>query len=91
MHLGFDLRLAGAFATGLDAQAERHVFKDRHVAEQRVMLEHKAHVAVAHVLVGGVFAAEQDVAGVGGFQPGNDAQQRGLAAAGGAQQGHQLT
>jgi len=62
----------------------------RHVAEQRVVLEHEAHVALTHMHVGGVFAAEQDVAVVGCFQPGDDAQQRGLAAARGAEQGDQF-
>jgi len=40
--------------------------------------------------VGGVFAAEQDAAPVWRFQPGDDAQQRGFAAARGAEQRNQL-
>src|SRR6218665_2488260 len=85
-----DLRLARAQAAGLDAQAEGHVLEHRHVAEQGVVLEHEAHVALAHMHAGGVGAAEMDAAGVGRLQPGNDAQQRGLAAARGAEQGEQF-
>jgi hypothetical protein len=77
-------------ALGLHAQAKCHVLEHAHVAKQRVVLEHKAHVALAHVHVGRVFAAEENVALVGRLQPGNDAQQRGLAAARGAQQGDQF-
>ena len=40
--------------------------------------------------VGGVFAIKQDGSGVGKFQAGDDAQERGLAGAGRAQQRHQL-
>ena len=76
-----------AFTAG---QAESHVLEHAHVAEQGVVLEHEAHVALAHVHVGGVFAAEVDAAGVGRFQAGNDAQQRGLAAARGAEQREQF-
>ena len=50
------------------------------------MLEHEAHLALAHVGVRGIFAAEQHLAAVGRFQPGDDAQERGLAAARGAEQ-----
>ena len=91
MHLGLDLGVAGAQMLGLDLQAKGHVVKHRHVPEQRVMLKHKAHLALAHMHVGGVFTAEQNTALPWAFQPRNDAQQRGFAAAGGAEQSHQLT
>jgi hypothetical protein len=84
------LRIARALAARLHAQAERHVVEHRHVAKQRVVLEHETHVALAHMHVGGVLAAEQDAAGVGRFQAGDDAQQRGLAAARRAQQRDQF-
>ncbi len=89
-HLLADLRLARPFAARLDAQTEGHVLEHGHVAEQRVVLEHEAHVALTHVHVGGVFSAEQDVAAVRGFQTRDDAQQRGLAAARRAQQGQEF-
>ena len=58
VHLGLDLRLARALAARLDAQAEGDVLEHRHVAEQRVVLEHEADLALAHVHVGGVLAGE---------------------------------
>ena len=69
------------YAVRLDTQAEGHVLEHRHVAEQRVMLEHKTDLALAYVDLGGVLASERYAARVSRFQPGNDAQQRGLAAA----------
>ena len=54
------------------------------------MLKHKSHLAIAHMQVSGVFTAKGNIAAVGCFQPGNDAQQRGFSAARGAQQRHQL-
>jgi hypothetical protein len=89
-HLLLDLRVARALLARLHAQAEGHVLEHRHVAEQRVVLEHEAHLALAHVHVGGVFAREQDAAGVGRFQARDDAQQRGLAAARRAEQRDQF-
>ena len=38
-----------ALAARLHAQAERDVLEHRHVAEQRVVLEHEADLALAHV------------------------------------------
>ena len=89
-HLGADGLFRRAAVLGAHAQTERHVLEDGHVAEQRVVLEHEAHVALAHGHVGRVFAIEVDGARVGHFQAGDDAQQRGLARARGAQQGNQL-
>ena len=91
MHLGLDLGVARAQMLGLDLEAKGHVIKHRHVPKQGVMLEHKPHLALAHMHIGGVFTAEQNAALPWAFQPRNDAQQRGFAAAGGAQQCHQLT
>src|SRR5207245_300514 len=67
-----------------------HVLEHRHVPEQRVVLEHEADLALAHVHVGGVLALEQDAARIGRLQARDDAQQRGLAAAGRPQQGDQF-
>jgi hypothetical protein len=76
---------------GLHAQSEGDVVEHRHVAEQRVVLEHEADLALAHMGVGGVLAIQQHTPCVGLLQAGNDAQQRRLAAARGAEQRHQLT
>ncbi|MOA07159.1 hypothetical protein D3C78_1268420 [compost metagenome] len=85
-----DLLLGRALALGLHAQAEGNVVEHGHVAEQGVVLEHEADVAVAHVVLGDVLAVEHDAAHVRGFQAGDDPQQGGLAAAGRAEQRHQL-
>jgi len=51
------------------------------VAEQRVVLEDESHAALTDVHAGGVLASEKHAAGIGRLQPGDDAQQRGLATA----------
>ncbi len=81
MDLLSDPRFVRALALGLHAQAERDVVEHRHVAEQRVMLEHEPDVAITHVVAGHIFAMEHDAAVIRGFQAGNDAQQGGLATA----------
>ena len=78
--------LAPALLARFDAQAEGDVLEHRHVAEQRVVLEDEADVALAGMQVGGLGAGEQDVALIGRFHAGDDAQQRRLAAAGGTEQ-----
>ena len=54
------------------------------------MLEHEADLALLHRDAGGVLAVHDDAAGVGRLQPGDDAQQRRLAAARGAEQRDQF-
>ena len=48
----------GRCAARPHAQAEGDVLEHGHVAEQRVVLEHEADLALAHVRVGGVLAVE---------------------------------
>ena len=55
-----DLRFATAALPRPDAQPEGDVLEHAHVPEQRVVLEDEPHVALAHRLVGGVFAVEVD-------------------------------
>ena len=57
---------------------------------EREELEHEGDVAVAGVQVLHRLAVDQDVAGVDLLEPGDGAQRRGLAAAGGAEQHHEL-
>ncbi|MDT4870437.1 hypothetical protein FQZ97_1055170 [compost metagenome] len=90
MHLLADLRFAGAFGARLHAQAEGHVLEHAHMLEQRVVLEHEAHLALAHMLVRGIAPGQHDLSRVGALQAGDDAQQRGLAATGRPQQRGQL-
>jgi hypothetical protein len=66
------------------------VLEHGHVPEERVVLEDKADAAVAGIAMRSVFAIEENVAGVGEFQSGDDAQQRGLAGARRSQQRHQF-
>ncbi|KAG1385888.1 hypothetical protein G6F60_014675 [Rhizopus arrhizus] len=74
----------------LHTQAEGDVLEHRHVLEQRIVLEYEADLTLAHIDRGGVFAGEQHTAGIGRLQPRDDAQQRGLAAAGRPEQHHEL-
>src|SRR5207302_7160763 len=81
-----DLRL-GHLA---DAQPEGHVLEHFVVRKQRVVLEDRVDVALVgrqrrHVLV-----LEQQLAAVGLLEAGDDAQRRGLAAAGGPEEGQEL-
>ena len=82
--------LGQSVAARLHAQAEGHVVEHRHVPEQRVVLEHEADLALAHVLVGRVLAVEQDAAVGRVLEAGDDAQQRRLAAARRAEQRDEL-
>src|SRR5579871_2572559 len=61
------------------------------MTEERIVLKDEADVAVAGGLIGDVVFAGQNGPLVRIFQPGNDAQQGGLAAAGRAQQSNQRT
>ncbi len=54
------------------------------------MLKHKTDLALAHMRAGSILAFEEHRAGIGRFQPGDDAQQRGFAATGRAEQRDQL-
>ncbi len=53
-HLPADFRLGGALRTRANPQAESHVLEHAHMAEQRVMLEHEAHLPLAHMAVAGI-------------------------------------
>ena len=78
--LGFHLGL-GQF---LHAQREGDVFEDRQMRVKRVGLEHHRDAAIHRGEVGHIDAVDDDLARGGGFQPGDDAQKGGLAAARGA-------
>src|SRR5690606_32287840 len=86
-----NFRLLGPLAPRPYAQPEGDVVEHRHVAEQRIVLEDEANLALAHMDVGRVFAVKQDLAGVGPLQASNDAQQGRLARTGRTEQGYELT
>ena len=75
----------GGWAHG---QSEGDVAEDGEVPEERVVLEDEADAARADGRLADVLPVEADGtgAGVGHFQSGDDAQERGLAGAGGAEQ-----
>ncbi len=72
----------------LERQAD--VLRDRHVGVERVALEHHGEVAALGRQRANVPLADPHLAGIGGFQPRQDPQQRGLAATGGAEDGNEL-
>ena len=90
VHARADLGFGRPLAPRLHAQPEGDVLEHRHVAEQRVMLEDETDLALAHADGARVLAVEQHLAGVRRLQPGDDAQQRGLARARQTQQRDQL-
>ena len=67
-------------------QAKLNVFAHAHGGIDGVILEHHGDIAFFGRLVGDVLAVHQNAAGGGGTDAGDHAQQRGLAAAGGAHQ-----
>src|SRR5690606_4436679 len=69
-----------------DLEAERDVARDAQVLERRVVLEHEAHVAASCGQVRRVTTLDLDLAGVGHLEPGDDAQERRLAAPARAEQ-----
>ena len=71
-------------------QPELDVLQRGQVREEAVRLEDHPHVAPVGRHVRDVLAADQDPAGVGVLQPGEDPQRGGLAAAGRAEQRDQL-
>ena len=74
----------------LDAQAVGQVFLDRHMRIERVGLEHHGDVAPARRHVVHPLAGDADLALGDLLEPGKRAQERGLAAARGADQRHEL-
>ena len=71
-------------------QREGDIAVHAHVGKQRVALEHGAHRARLGRAVGEIDPVEEDLARVGQVEAGDHPQQRGLAAAGWAQQGEEL-
>jgi hypothetical protein len=73
-----------------DLQAVGHVVEHAHVRVQRVVLEHHGDVALGGLQLVDHAAADGDLAARDFFQPGHHAQQRGLAAARGADDDDEL-
>ncbi|MNT02284.1 hypothetical protein D3C72_1367750 [compost metagenome] len=75
---------------GLHLEAEGDVVPHRHVGEERIALEHHADAPLLGRLPGDVLTGHPHLTAIHRSEPGQRPQQGGLAAAGGAEQGHQL-
>ena len=71
-------------------QRKADVLRHRHVRIERVGLEHHRDVTLPRGQVGHVAVADDDVARIDGVEPGDRMQQRGLAAAGRAEEHDEL-
>ncbi len=83
-------RFAHPLRARTDTEAKRDVLEDRHVAEERVVLEHEADLPFTRMRVRRIFAVEADRAGIRYLQPRDDAQQRRLARTGGPEKCDEL-
>ena len=75
VHLRRDLVLGQPRAARPHAQAEGDVLENGEVAEERVMLEHEANLAIARVSVGGILALKRHTAFIRRFETGDHPQQ----------------
>ena len=76
--------------SGPDPQSERDVLEHGHMAEQGIVLKHEPDPPLANLAVCRILALEQHAPAIGRLEPGDDAQQRRLAAAGWPEQRHEL-
>ena len=90
VHFAADLALGKTDHARTDAHAERHVLENRHVPEQRIMLEDESDAAIPRIAPCRVVSVEQHRSRVGPLEAGNDAQERRLAGARRSQQRQQL-
>ena len=74
----------------LDAHAERDVFIDIQVREERVLLEDRVDRALVRRHAVDLLATKKDIAAIGCDEAADRAQNRGFAAAGGAEERHEL-
>ena len=72
------------------AQPERDVLGDAEMSEERALLEDEPDVAVFRGDFRDIALADAHAPVVGWFEPGDEAQERGLAAAAGANEGENL-
>ena len=82
-----DQLFVDAFVRGPVFEAEFHVFAHVHVGKDGVVLEHHADVALGGVQVVDAGVVKIEIAAFNAVETRDHAQQRGLAAAAGAQQG----
>ena len=90
-HFRFDRRGIRALATRQHRQAKSDIVEYRHMAEQRVMLEHETDFTITCVQATHVGAVEANMPAGLMLQPGDNAQQRGFPGTGRPQQRDHLT
>jgi hypothetical protein len=78
-HLALDLRIRKTQLARPHAQAKCDIFEDRHVCEQRVVLEHKADLSLPRMAVRRVGAVKGHRARVRRLEARDDSQERRLA------------
>ena len=86
-----DLRLGGPQGPGPYPEAKGDVFKNAHVLEQGVVLEHETHLPVPDLFIRGILPEEAHGPLVRAFKPRDDPQQGGLPGTRGPQEGGDLT
>ena len=86
-----DLGTRWTLAAAANLKAKGDVLRHCHMTEERVLLEHEACAALARRDRQPVQTVERHLADIGEFEPSEDAQQRGLARAGGTEQRNEST
>src|SRR5450830_1124597 len=69
MHASFDFSFRRACLLRPYTQTKRHILKYGHVAKQCIVLKHKAHLALTHLLRCGIRAMKVDTAGISDSSP----------------------
>ncbi len=90
MHALGDVGRGRALVTLAHGEAEGDIVEHRHVAEERIVLEHEADAALARIDPEHALSFDPDVARIRPFEPGDDAQKRRLARARGPEQSQEL-
>ena len=80
-----------AALSGIDTKSEGHVLENSHVLEQRIVLKHKADLALTNMAIRSIDTIQYDLARIGSLEPGNDPQQGRFTAAGWTQKCNQLS
>lgn len=78
LHTLLNFRRMRALGAIHHLQAKRYVIGHRHMAKQRIVLEHKTDSAIAHMHIGDVTISKMNRAGIRPFQTGNNTQQSGF-------------
>jgi hypothetical protein len=80
VNFAVDLRVHQSVCTRAHAQPERDILEHRHVPEQCVVLEDEPDAPILGAALAGIGPVKQHGARIGGFEAGDNAKQRRLAA-----------